>query len=142
ELRQRHLCYAILGLRIWDPHDRVQKIDVLLVHRGELFVDPKACLGDDLNGVLQIRRRGGCDALLLRPGYVMRTEQPLHLDGEFDTPTRIRREHPFADGHVQHATQDTKLLVDGRWLDHALYDHARSCLSLHACAKTPPEISL
>jgi hypothetical protein len=81
----------------------VLHIELILLHRRQLFVDPEFGFGDDLNDVAQVLRRAEFDRLLLRPRHVMRPEQPIASCRKLDACTWIRKQKFLAHRHIQHA---------------------------------------
>jgi hypothetical protein len=130
--RQRHLANTVGRLRVRDPGDAVQKIDVLLLHRRQFLVNAKPGFRDDPDRVSQVHRRDRLNPQLFRPGHVMRSEQAPDRDRELDFPARIRRQQSLADRDIQRAPQHAKLLMNRRWFDDGFLDHSAAGLAPRA----------
>src|ERR1700689_1275220 len=101
DLGQRNLGDPVFSLRVRNPHDRVFQVHLILLHRHQLLVDPKAGLGDDPDDISKVLRSLELNLLLLGPAHVMRPEKTLHRDRELNPGTRIRRQQLLSHGHIQ-----------------------------------------
>jgi hypothetical protein len=66
----------------------------------------------------------------------MRSEQTLHTNGKFDTGTWVSGEQSPPHGNVQHAPEDSKLLVYRRGLQNSFLSESEGRFDSDSLAET------
>jgi hypothetical protein len=72
----------------------------------------------------------------------MWSEQSFHGHRELYTRTRIRKQEPFANRHVQHAAENSKLLMHRSGLDRSQLPITNLDLDANSLTKTVTEVRL